>query len=61
MNDKQQRDAIQPWKEEMQQEETTRQQPNPFEEAAQKDGSGRSPEEEAEAEQQYKEALTERD
>jgi hypothetical protein len=62
MNDKQpQSEEAEQWKEELQQDDRTRQQPDIFEEVRQKTGSDRSPEEEAEAEQQYKEALTERD
>ncbi|MCW3074112.1 MAG: hypothetical protein JWP69_1181 [Flaviaesturariibacter sp.] len=62
MNDKQpQSEETKQWGEELRQDENTRQQPDPFKEVQQNTGGERSPEEEAEAEQQYKEALTERD
>ena len=62
MNDKQpQNEEVKQWREELRQDDNTQQQPDLVEAVQQKTGGDRSPEEEAEAEQQYKEALTERD
>ena len=62
MNNKQQQnEETKKWKEELLQDGRTEQEGSPFTEVAQGRGSERSAEEEADAEQQYKEALTERD
>ena len=61
MNDKQpQNEEAKQWREELRQDDNTRQHPDPFEQVKQKLAEDGAPEE-AEAEQQYKEALTERD